>query len=279
MLQTKLQRSFVPTSKKFNRRARVSFDVVRNNFGKIILVAVAVPLLILLYSLFIIHKVNCTLNGQPCPKETQTVFNKLLGTNSLFVNQKELLTFIKAVYPVDTISVSYKAFNTLNVNLKGNSPFVPANVYLVNILPVLSMDTAPSTTDSASWWVPPTGEIETFISSKEVLGFDLWNNGSMTTTASPEGKINYIFSEKPTPETIRSIYNLYGLVTKYLDVSKIYIVNNRVFLSLSNGPVIIIGVPFDEGSLVSALQSISYLSTIKKDAKVIDLSFKNPIIR
>ena len=60
---------------------------------------------------------------------------------------------------------------------------------------------------------------------------------------------------------------------------KYILLTNRGFLSRPKEPDIIIGVPFDEGSLASALQSISYLATIKKDAKVIDLSFKNPIIR
>ena len=54
------------------------------------------------------------------------------------------------------------------------------------------------------------------------------------------------------------------VILKYLDVSKIYVVNHRCFLSRPNEPDIIIGVPFDEGSLAPALQSLSYLATIKK---------------
>lgn len=219
------------------------------------------------------------MNSEICPKETQAVLNKLLGTNSLFVNQKELLTYIKAIYPVDSLNIGYKIFNTLNVDLKGSSPFVQANIFLVNKLPTLSMDLAPSTTDSASWWIKPTGELKVFISTENPQGFNLWDNGSMTSTATTGAVINYIFSEKPTPETISSIYKMYRTVIKYIDVSNIYIVNKRSFLSRQGEPDIIIGVPFDEGSLISALQSINYLSTIKKDAKVIDLSFKNPIIR
>lgn len=279
MLQTRSPKSFTNTSKKFNRRVQVSFEATKYKLRRFFPILILIPLVFLINSLFIVRKINCTLNSEVCPKETQAVLNKLLGTNSFFVNQKEILTCIKAIYPIDSLNIGYKIFNTLNVDLKGSSPFVQANIFLVNKLPTLSMDQAPSTTDSASWWIKPTGELKVFISTENPQGFNLWDNGSMTSTATTGAVINYIFSEKPTPETISSIYKMYRTVIKYIDVSNIYIVNKRSFLSRQGEPDIIIGVPFDEGSLISALQSINYLSTIKKDAKVIDLSFKNPIIR
>jgi hypothetical protein len=238
-----------------------------------------IPILLIIYGLFVIQKINCNLNNDVCPSEVQTVVNRLLGTNTLFVNQKELLTFLKAVYPIDKMTVGYKAFNTLNINLTGTGPYIQADVYLVSKLPALSMDEAPSTTDSAGWWVKPTGELANFISTQEALGFNLWENGSMTPIATKGAGISFIFTEKPTPQTVTSIYNMVKIIHKYLDVSSIYIVDHRSFLSLSGQPDIIIGVPFNEVSLVPALQSIGYLVTIKKDAKVIDFSFKNPIIR
>lgn len=279
MLPKKSSKSFVNSSKRLNRRARIIFDTVKKNSQRFFLVFIIIPAVILLYSLFTVRKINCTLNGEVCPKETQAVLNHLLGTNSLFINQKELITFIKAVYPVDKMTIGYKAFNTLNIGLKGGSPFVQANVYLVSQIPVISMDQAPSTTDSASWWVKPTVELSNFVSSQETLGFNLWENGSMTSAATSGANVNFIFSEKPSTEIVSSIYKIVKVIHKYIDVSSIYIVNNRCFLSRPGQPDIIVSVPFDEGSLVSALQSISYLVTIKKDAKVIDFSFKNPIIK
>lgn len=242
-------------------------------------IIILIPTIVFLNSLFTIRKINCHFNGNVCPPEIQTVVNKLMGTNSLLVNQKELLTFIKAVYPVEKMIVGHQGFGTTDVNISGTSPFVQADVYLVNTLPLLSMDQAPSSTDSAGWWVKPTKELEDFSLSNTAMGFNLWENGTMTPVATSGAKIVYIFSEKPSPETVSSVFNLINLSLKYLDVSKFYIVNHRCFLSRPNEPDIIIGVPFEKGSLSSALQSLSYLSTIKKDAKVIDLSFKNPIIR
>lgn len=267
------------SSKKFNRRARISFDTTKRNIRKVFPIIILGLVVFLANGLLTVKKINCSLNDVSCPKEIETTLKKLIGTDSLFINQKELLTFIKAVYPVDEMTVDYKAFNTISINLHGNSPFVQANVYFVNQLPVLSMDQAPSTTDSASWWKKPTDELSSFISSQPPLGFNLWENGSMTPSATCGANINFIFSEKPTAESVSSIFKMLTIVNKYIDVSTIYIVNDRSFLSRPGQPDIIVGVPFDEESLVSALQSISYLATIKKDARVIDLSFKDPIIR
>lgn len=279
MLQKRLFKSSVSISKKINRRARIGADQLKSRFRKIVPLLIIIPLVVLLNNLFTVKKINCVLNDGVCPQEIHTVLNNIQGSNSLLINQKELLTFIKAIFPVDEMSLNYHALNTLNVNLKGTSPYISANVYLVSQLPVLSMDQAPSTTDSASWWVKPSGELEDFVLNKDSQGFNLWENGTMTSIATSSANISFIFSEKPFPETITSIYKVISLANKYLDLSSIFIVNNRCFLSRSGQPDIIVSVPFDEGSLAPALQSISYLATIKKDAKVIDLSFKNPIIR
>lgn len=267
------------SSKRLNRRAKITFANLKSGIRKLIPILVLIPVIILSLSLLSIKKINCTLNGASCPDQVMVVFDKLEGTNSLFINQKELFTFLKAVYPVDKMSISFHAFNTLDVKLVGNSPFVLVDTYLVNEMPVLSMDQAPSTTDSAGWWVRPTGEIKTYLSNKTAQGFSFWENGSMTPEATSGSIISYVFTDKPSQETISSIYKLTKQVSKYLDVSNIYIINNRCFLSMSGQPDIIIGVPFDEAFLTQALQSMNYLVTIKKDAKVIDLSFKNPIIR
>jgi hypothetical protein len=279
MQRIKLSRSSTITSKRFGRRAKFTAGQIRTIFRKIFPVLILVPVLYFLNGLFIIKKIDCSLNAQPCPEDTTKVVNRLLGTNSLFINQKELVTGIKAVYPIDTANVSLKMFNTLKIDLLGTRPFIQADVYLVKDLPVLSMDQAPSTTDSASWWTRPTMELQDYVNSKEPLGFDLWNNGSLTSIATTGVNLSYIFSAKPDANTIASVYQLVDLVSQYLSVPKIYIVNDRGFLSQTGGPDIIVNVPFDEVSLKQALQSLSYLATIKKDAKVIDLSFKNPIIR
>lgn len=267
------------SSQKLNRRSRISFDKAKSVLKRIFPIFILIPIIVFFNTLLTVKKINCTLNTGICPQEIQIVTNKLLSSNSLFINQKELLVFTKAIYPVDKMKIDYKIFNTLNINFTGSSPYLQSDVYLVRTMPVLSMDMAPSATDSAGWWTKPSGELSNYLISKDKLSFNLWENGSMTPIATTSANVKYIFSEKPTAEIITSIYKMIKLVQKYLGVSEIYVVNRRVFLSRPEQPDIIIGVPFDEGSLISALQSINYLATIKKDTKVIDLSFKNPIIR
>ena len=279
MLQKRSFKSSVNTSKRLNRRVRINLETLKIRLKRFLPILILIPVILFLNSLFIIKKINCSFNNEVCPQEIQIVQNNLIGSNSLLINQKDLLTFFKAAYPIDKMSIGYQAFNTLNINLKGNDPYLQVDVYLVSSLPKLSMDQAPSTTDSAGWWVKPSGELESFVLTQKALGFNLWENGSMSQIATTGANISFIFIEKPAPEILSSVYKMVRLVLKYLDVSDIYTLGRRSFLSRPNEPDIIIGVPFDEGSLVSALQSLSYLATIKKDAKVIDLSFKNPIIR
>lgn len=279
MLQRRSFKSSTNSSKRLSRRVNLTFASLKDLVKKTWPIIAVVVLFLSLNQLFIIRKINCSVGSSPCPEEAWSSIKKLQDKNSLFVNKKNLLAEMKQNYPVDDLKIEFKAFNTINISLIGANPYISANVYLVNEYPILSMDQAPDTTDSASWWIKPTSDLKEFLDSKEALNFNLWKNGLMTPTATMSSNINYIFSSKPSPEIVSSIYELVSLVSKMIDPTNIYIVNQRCFLSRDSQPDIIISVPFDEGSLSRALQSISYLATIKKDTKVIDLSFKNPIIR
>lgn len=279
MLQKKSFRSFTPTSRHRLGRSRYTKAQLWEIAKKLLLVILVALFFFGFNRFFVIKKIDCSFNSQPCPAEIMTIANQYIGKNSLLIKQKEATSRIKEVYPVEKTSLGFRVFNTLKIVIQGNHPFVQADVYLVSTLPKLSMDEAPSTTDSAGWWVKPTGEIDSFVKANEALGFNLWDNGSMTPVATVGANLHYIFSEKPSPENISSVYKLVSLLAKYTSVSDIYIINQRAFLSRSGQPDIIVNVSFEEGSLTAALQSLDYLSTIKKDAKVIDLCFKNPIIR
>jgi hypothetical protein len=269
----------VTPSKRFNRRARLTYDQAKHwAFRSLPFIFIA-ALLLYANSLFIIHKVDCVADGDTCPGEVLNVLDKLVGSNSMFINQKEVEKNIRSIFPVKEVRIYFKKINTLQVKLQEAQSSVLAEVYLVNDLPVLSIDQAPSTTDSAAWWTKPSTELEEFLSSKSSLSFNIFSNGNMISTSTESSPIKYIFSQKPEAETISEIYQLLKLVSKYTDYSQIFIINKRFFLSQQGQPDIIILVPFNEEGITHALQSLSYLVTIKKDTKVIDLSFKNPIIR
>lgn len=244
----------------------------------------ALPIFLLLlfvlvvYRLFIIDRVECTLNSSPCPAEIAAKVDKHLGSNMLFLNQKELSSSVQSSFPADQISIGFKMFHTLSVKIKGGPTSVMAQLSLAKDLPVLSFDGDPSSTDSAVF-EKPTEEISRLGSAREYLNFEIWASGLMTPTASSESKIKYLFTDKPSAATVKAVFSLLRLLDKYLEVDQVWILDTRVFLSQPGQPDIIVSVPFDEDNLVQALQSLTYLTTIKKDAKVIDLRFKNPIIR
>jgi len=222
--------------------------------------------------------VDCSLDGEKCSPEIIQKFDKYLGSNVLILNQKQIFESVNTFYSTEKVIIGFKMFNTLKVTLRSSSSPISVMVSLVKELPTISMDTDLGSSISADW-PRPSLEIETFGKTASFSGFGLWENGMMTPMATEGSQIKYIFSEKPDIETIKSLYRLVKLVNKYLNLQSILIVGQRVFLRQSDRPDIIVSVPFEEGQVIEAIKSISFLVTLKKDTKVIDLRFKNPIIR
>ncbi len=235
-------------------------------------------LLIAIYRLFTVKKIDCIANSAPCSSEISEKLSKNLGSNLLFINQKNIRASINSLFPVEKVDIGFKVFNTLTIRIVGQVTPLSAQVSLVQSLPILSLDNAVISSESAVF-TSPTAEIDLFNQSVEFSSFRLWDNGLMTPEASAESKLKYLLTEKPNEEKIKQLYLLINLVERYLEVDQIYVLDQRVFLRQADEPDIIVNIPFDEDNLVQALQSYEYLTTIKKDAKVIDLRFKNPILR
>ncbi len=245
---------------------------------KVLPLLVGLILVVFIYNLFVIRQIRCTYNDGDCPENISEKLKTRLGSNAIFINQKSLSSSIESLYPIKEVHLSFHLFNSLRVTLTGSGLPYNTKVYLVQNLPLLAMDAASGSTLSADW-PRPTTEIERSLLGQEGINFDLWDNGTLTPSATGEAKIIYLFKEKPDQDTLTNLFKLIKIVSHYLDFTQIYVLDHRVFLMQTNQPDIIIYVPFDEGSLVEALQSFAYLATIKKDAKVVDLRFKNPIIR
>ena len=263
MLLTKLPKSSVIRSKRFKSLLPLLLFIL---------------FLFLANSLFIINKTECQINWELCPPEIIQKLDKLIGSNVLFLNQKQLSRELVDLLSAEKVGIGFKMFNTLKVNLDGGNPPVLTMIFLVKDLPIISMDADPGSTESANW-PKPSEELETYIQNASSSSFGIWDNGRMTPVATDESKVKYILSKKPDEETVRSLYRFIKIVNKYLNVKTILILGQRVFLSQTGQPDIIVTVPFDEGRVSEAIKSYSYLVTLKKDAKVVDLRFKNPIIR
>lgn len=285
MLLKRLPKLSPNHSKRFRRRFRATLDQLKGLpklRGGLSSHLIALSLLILfvfcMNALFTIRTISCSLDNEPCSGEVLGKFNKFVGTNVLLLNQKQISHSLKSSFPVQEVTIGFKLFSTLNVTLKSGNPPIEILAYLVKDLPTVTLDTAPGSSESATW-PKPSSEISKFTDVASSSSFSIWDTGLMTPAAGDESNIRFVFSEKPSTETVQSVYRLIKLVNKYLDVLSIQIVGTRVFLSQSNQPDIIVNVPFDEGQVSEAIKSLTYLTSIKKDAKVIDLRFKNPIIR
>ena len=268
----------LPKSSVNRFRRQNLFLSIGGFWRRILPVLLIIILLYLLNSLFTIRRVDCSLDGKSCPEEIIQKLNRYRDSNVLLLNQKQISESLRNSLPLEKVGLGFKLFNTMQITLEGGHPPLSALVYLVRDLPVVSMDSATGSTLSADW-PRPSVEINLFSRSASSSGFNLWDSGQMTPVATEQSNISYIIAEKPDTETIKSLYRLVKLVNKYLNIETIQIVGNRVFLSQADEPDIIVSVPFDELQVSEAIKSYTYLATIKKDAKVIDLRFKNPIIR
>lgn len=235
-------------------------------------------LLFAIYNLFTVKKIDCLLNSNVCTPEINERLNRHLGSNMLFINQKEIRSSVATLFPVEKLDIGFKVFNTLTIRIAGQVTPLSAQVSLIQSLPVLSLDSAAVSSESAVF-TKPSDEIYIYNQTVDFSSFKLWDNGLMAPDASGESKIKYLFTEKPDEVNIKYLYSLVKLVERYLEIDQILVLNERVFLRQLDEPDIIVNIPFDEDNLVQALQSYEYLTTIKKDAKVIDLRFKNPILR
>lgn len=278
MLQKRSRRLSANQSGRRFRQLRNLLSTVRGFLPGIFPIFLFFLFIFLTYNLFAIRKIDCSFNNNPCPPEVLEKLNRYLGSNVLLINQKSLSSSIKTSFPIEKMMVGFKIFNTLKIKIEGRLPALNVQVSLVSNLPELDLDKSTISTESASF-LKPTEEIEKFMQSVNFVSFDLWDTGLMAPAASSESKIKYLFTDKPGTENLKSLYALIKLVDKYLDVSSIMILNQRVFLRQTDQPDIIVNIPFEEEVLVQALQTFTYLTTIKKDAKVIDLRFKNPILR
>ncbi|KKU07828.1 MAG: Polypeptide-transport-associated domain protein FtsQ-type, partial [Candidatus Collierbacteria bacterium GW2011_GWC2_45_40] len=219
-------------------------------------------------NLFTVRKIECVFNNDACSSAVFEKLNKYLGSNVLLINQKDISSSINSLLSVENIKIGFKVFNTLSLRLNGRLVSLNAQVSLTQELPRLSLDDVSLSSDSAEF-IKPTEEINQFNKTVNFSNFEIWDNGLMSPVASAESKIKYLFTEKPTVQTVKSVYALVKLVEKYLNADQIMILNQKIFLRQANQPDIIVNIPFDEDNLVQALQSYEYLTTIKKDTKII----------
>lgn len=228
---------------------------------------------------FKVSTINCSFNGTECPNEVTVSLNSLLGKNALSLNQKKIFESVNRIRQIEDLSLHFKIFNRLEVEIKSNASNLFVDIHLISNYPSLSLNSVPESSTSAVFFIKPSEELSNLANGLKTDTFSLWPDGSLTPVATSESKIILLMTKKPDSIVVKQIYEAVNLLSKYLSYDKIYIADYDIFLSRLDLPDIIMSVPYDERSILEALQSLGYLSTIKKDNKVIDLRYKNPVIR
>ena len=150
---------------------------------------------------------------------------------------------------------------------------------MVSDYPPLSINSNQISTESAVFFEKPSTELNSSIDFSGFSSFNLYENGLLVPIASESSTLYFLLKQKPADETMSKIFKLLETASRYINSEKTYILGDIVFLSRSEQPDIITSVPYDEDKLLEALQSLGFLNTMKKDPKIIDLRYKNPIIR
>ena len=266
---------------RLRRSSRLSTNTFKSLFSvikKFILIILVLYLGSLFFRSLNIKNIICNFNEGICPVTVTDYLSQYRKSNYLLLNTKKITSDIKEIVPSEDIIYSLLFPGTLKVNISTKNKSYPVNVYLASALPILTID-LPKVSSSSSFG-KPTSELNNFIASQSAQLYRLWSDGRFVSeNSSGSSNINYIFISKPDDYILVSAYNGLKQLSRYINYEEAFFVGNRLILRQTDQPDIIISIPFDEKGLEVALQSISYLVTIKSDAKVIDLSFKNPIIR
>ena len=248
------------------------------NLAKIATLVAVFFLLISLLSFFKIKIISCLDNGLPCSENIELTLKPILGTSALYLKQQKIFTEVSKIKPIKKLTTHYRPFNHLKIDIESENKYLPLSHSLVLGLPKLSFNTSNSST-SAMFFQKPSLEISSIIKDLNFTNFHLWFTGDLTPVATQITNIYFLSQQKPEKQDLKSIFELLELTNKYLKADTVYILEKTVFLSREEQPDIITSVPYNRELLLEALHSLGFLTTMKTDPKIIDLIYKNPIIR
>lgn len=233
----------------------------------------------LVFYLLRISSVECNLNNKPCPQEINQSLSYLSNTSLITLSRKKILKKVGDILPVKKVDIHFKLLNKLSLDIETLPENLSVNLFLIPSYPDLTMSRSPESSTSSVLFKKPSEEIKELSSKNTTVSYSLWSDGSLTPVATNDAKVNILITQKPEGAYLSQIYRLVQILSKYLEYEAIFAVNEDVFLSRKEQPDIITAASFEERSLLEALQSLGFLSTIKLDSKIIDLRYKNPVIR
>lgn len=241
--------------------------------------ALFLSLVFLLYNTAKIKKVHCYCDGQVCEDSQCQIVSKNISGNFLNLNKRKIISELTSSGKYQRVNINAKFPNTVYVNLYATVDFLIFNSMITSELIKLSVDSPPISSESAVFFNKPSAEIVNWLKDYPLISLKIFPNGSYETVSTSSSQIYAITKEKKDLAWYKSAYTLIKTVLSYTSVSGVYFLDNNVYFAEVGKPDIIIGMDYEEQKLLKSLQSLGFLTTIKKDPKIIDLRYANPIIR
>lgn len=226
-----------------------------------------------------IKNIHCYCDGQVCEESECQAARKLVGKNYLSLNKNKVISTLNKNKKYQKITISTKALNTVVIDFHSATDFFIFNSAITSEQLKLSLDNPPISSDSAAFFNKPSLDISEILKSYQLLSLKIFPSGMYETTSTTSSQIFAITKEKKDISWYKSAHKLIKTVLSYANVSGVYFLDNTVYFAQVGQPDIIVSLDYDEEKLIKSLQSLGFLTTIKKDPKIIDLRYTNPIIR
>jgi hypothetical protein len=226
-----------------------------------------------------IKSVYCYCDGQVCEQNICSSVSAIVGKNYLSLNKRKIIAEANSSGKYEKVDIKTKAVGVVTIDFHTTSEFLIFNSMVTSEKIALSIDTPPVSTLSANIFQKPSSEIMAWASKYNLVSLKVYPAGFSETAATISSQIIAITTDKKTTQWYESMYKLIKIVLGYANVSGVYLLDNNVYFAQVGQPDIIISTDYQEEKLTKTLQSLGFLTTIKKDPKIIDLRYANPIIR
>lgn len=226
-----------------------------------------------------IKSIYCYCDGQVCEQSICSSISSIVGKNYLSLNKRKVIEEINNIGKYERIDIKTKSLGSVTIDFHTTSDFLIFNSMISSEKIELSIDAPPVSTLSANIIQKPSIEIGQWASKYNLLSLKVYSGGTSETTATTSSPVIAITTEKKSIQWYQSMYKLIKIVLSYVNISGVYLLDNNVYFAQVGQPDIIISSDYQEEKLTKTLQSLGFLTTIKKDPKIIDLRYANPIIR
>ena len=231
------------------------------------------------YRLFSLKEFSCYCDDLPCDANTCQVFQTTLSRNYLTLNKKAVNYLVGEGKTYERMDFKYNFPHKLNIHLTQTSNYLVFNTAISQAPLSLSINDAPISSESSAPFEKPTIEIQNIVTNINTISLKIYPGGENEVIATESSKIFNINTSKKDQDWYKKAYELIKLVTLYTEVVGIYILDNDLYFARLNSSDLIISLDQDQEKTLKALQLLGFLNTIKKDQKIIDLRYTNPIIR